>query len=324
MSFNYTLVGSPQDIEKFCLLLRDFNFEKIKLNHAIVQQIPNIKGNALILIAGRRNLGMANKVLENANKYLKQLPVIVVSALKDADLLLSSLKVNLVDFIVDCGNSINLKKNLLKALDLVPIKCHKKKILAIGAHPDDIEIGCGGALLRHKKLHHDISILTMSQGSYGGDKARRVQESEQAAKFLNATLWIHDLEDTKVPDANPTIEIIQKTIEIAKPDIIYTHSFNDNHQDHRAVHKATLVAAREIDKLYAYLAPSSNTNFNPRHFEVIENYVDEKVELIQFHASQSIEKARPYMTEDVIKSTATYWGRYTSYLKSEPFEVIKS
>ena len=52
-------------------------------------------------------------------------------------------------------------------------------ILAIGAHPDDIEFGCGGTLLKYAKSGGKISLLILTDGSYGGDPALRKKEQEE-------------------------------------------------------------------------------------------------------------------------------------------------
>ncbi len=325
METNYTLVGSQQDLEKVSLLLKqEETFYKLPFKQVSANAIANLEHTGIILIANRRTIGTACKTLEYIQQVNLKIPVVVVSELKDADLLYYSLKVNLVDFIIDCGSQLLLKENLLKARTILINSSNRKRVLAIGAHPDDIEIGCGGALLKHKKQKHDITILTLTQGSVGGNKTQRINESKSAADYLNARLLIHDLEDTKLSEGNPTIDVIQNAITIAKPDIIYTHSYNDNHQDHRATNQATLVAARNVAKVFAYLAPSTNVSFLPRHFEVVDHFIEEKQKLINFHVSQTTDKARPYLKPEVIESTAVYWGRFSNYLKSEPFEVIKS
>ena len=59
-------------------------------------------------------------------------------------------------------------------------------VLAFGAHPDDIELGCGGTLLKHQKAGHNVYLCVMSDGSEAGDPKVRIKEQEEAAKRLNA------------------------------------------------------------------------------------------------------------------------------------------
>jgi GlcNAc-PI de-N-acetylase len=80
----------------------------------------------------------------------------------------------------------------------------RQSVLAIGAHPDDVEIGAAGALAVHRGLGHEISILTLSRGARSGAEDTRAGESELAALALGATLYLEDLQDTRISEGDPT------------------------------------------------------------------------------------------------------------------------
>lgn len=199
----------------------------------------------------------------------------------------------------------------------------QQHVLAIGAHPDDVEIGCGGALMKHHKNGDRITLLTLSDGSVGGHSALRREESLAAANLLNAELFWGDLQDTQISCEKETIDIIEKVIQACQPDIIYTHSNFDGHQDHRNTHLATIAATREIKNIYCYQSPTTNIRFKPHKFESIAQHIDGKLALIQCHRTQTQEKKRPYLEDDLIISTAQYWGRFAGYDMVEPFEIIR-
>jgi len=106
----------------------------------------------------------------------------------------------------------------------------KERVLAIGAHPDDVEIGCGGILVNHQQQQDDICILTLSRGSCGGVSSDRAREAKQAAALLDATLILEDLEDTRIGEGPETIEPIGRVIREFSPSIIYTHSSSRSSQ----------------------------------------------------------------------------------------------
>ncbi|MFC3195537.1 PIG-L family deacetylase [Marinicella sediminis] len=195
-------------------------------------------------------------------------------------------------------------------------------VLAIGAHPDDVEIGCGGTLLRHDQEGDQVHVLTLSQGGQGGDTAQRNQESRRAALFMNASLMLGDLEDTRISEGPETIQVISRAINKFRPDVIYTHSPNDAHQDHRNVYQATLIAARGVPGLACYQSPSTNIHFRPSRFADISDYLELKQQLVQCFDSQT-SKCR-YLKPSLIAATAEYWGRFSGYGFIEPFEVIRS
>jgi len=93
----------------------------------------------------------------------------------------------------------------------------QKRVLAIGAHPDDVEIGCGGALSKHHADYDVLHILTLSRGAAGGDVNIRAVEANDAAALLNARLEMANLRDTYITDGAETISIIEAAIRELHP-----------------------------------------------------------------------------------------------------------
>jgi N-acetylglucosamine malate deacetylase 1 len=113
---------------------------------------------------------------------------------------------------------------------------HKKiDILAFGAHPDDVELGCGATLFKLAKQGYTTGIIDITEGELGsrGTVKERYKESAKAAKILKISLR----ENLKIPDGN--IELIRenkdKVIEIIRrttPSIVFVPYPNDRHPDH--------------------------------------------------------------------------------------------
>lgn len=195
-------------------------------------------------------------------------------------------------------------------------------VLAVGAHPDDVEIGCGGRLLQHAALGHRVVVLILSAGEAGGGRGKRRREAIDAVERLGGELVLAELVDTQVPQNGETIATISRVIKQYSPSVVYTHSIHDNHQDHRAVHQATLVAARGVPTVYCYQSPSSTVDFQPAYFANIGEQLENKLALIGCYASQTVKCA--YLAPDLIRSTARYWGRYAGNTLVEPFEIVRS
>lgn len=195
-------------------------------------------------------------------------------------------------------------------------------ILAIGAHPDDIEIGVGGTLTKHYERGDNVSILVLTRGARGGEGQTRISEAKKAAALIGADLFQGNLEDTRISMGTPTIDIIEAVIEEFTPDVVYTHSEHDRHQDHRNAMNASVVACRDVSKVYGYESPSVTIDFRPAKFVGIDSCLQSKMAMIQAHASQVA--IRDYLDEDLIRSTARFWGRHArkSQKYAEPFEVI--
>ncbi|HEV2138001.1 MAG TPA: PIG-L family deacetylase [Nitrososphaerales archaeon] len=198
------------------------------------------------------------------------------------------------------------------------------EILAIGAHPDDIELGCGGLLIKAVRNGHNVSIYTATRGGAGGDPKTRVKEAQKSARFIGAkALWLDNLPDTRLREGIDLISRIESRIDIVHPDIILTHHADDVHHDHRTMARATLEAARFESNILAYEIPLTR-DFEPRIFFDISDVADDKVELVNLFASQS---QKAYLRADAIKGLAGFralqsrFGEPVSFV--EAFDVAK-
>jgi LmbE family N-acetylglucosaminyl deacetylase/CheY-like chemotaxis protein len=195
-------------------------------------------------------------------------------------------------------------------------------VLAIGAHPDDVEIGAGGTLLAHRAAGHRLAILTMTGGrATDGQSGRPAEESAAAARILGADLYTEDLGDTVISEGDPTITAMSRVMERVEPTILYTHSIHDEEQDHRNTHRAALVAGRGVGRFYCFQSPSVTDEFGPSLFVGIDAQLPGKLAAVG--ALRSRTAARDHVRPDVITLTARHWGRYARARYAEAFEVVR-
>ena len=197
-------------------------------------------------------------------------------------------------------------------------------ILAIGAHPDDIELGCGGLLIKAARQGHDVFMYTLTRGAASGSPEQRTRELMQSARFIGAkALWIDNFEDTKLVQSSELINHIEFFINKADPDVIITHSLGDVHHDHKAVAASTIEAGRFIPNIMSYEIPLTK-DFKPQVYYDISDVVDDKVELIKIFWSQ---QSKLYLKANAIKGLAEYRALQsrlnTSINYVEAFEVLK-
>lgn len=198
------------------------------------------------------------------------------------------------------------------------------KILAIGAHPDDIELGCGGLLIKAARQGHEVHMYSLTRGAASGDPNQRTKELMQSAKFIGAkNLWIDNFDDSKLAVSNDLINHIEFFINKVDPELIITHSHGDVHHDHRAIALSTVEAGRFVSNILSYEIPLTK-NFSPQVFFDITDVVDDKVELIKIFWSQ---QSKLYLKANGIKGLAEYRA-LQSRLNStvdyvEAFEVLK-
>jgi LmbE family N-acetylglucosaminyl deacetylase len=197
-------------------------------------------------------------------------------------------------------------------------------ILAIGAHPDDIELGCGGLLLKAVKRGHNVFMYALTRGGASGDPEERTQELIESSEFIGArSLWVDNFEDTKLSLNSEIIDHIEYFIDKSSADVIYTHSCQDNHHDHRMLATATIEAARYVPNVLAYEMPLTR-EFKPQVYYDISDVIQEKIELINLFKSQ---KKKMFLQSHAIKGLAQYRALQSrlnpSITSVEAFEVIK-
>ncbi|MFQ5848668.1 MAG: PIG-L deacetylase family protein [Candidatus Methylomirabilales bacterium] len=160
------------------------------------------------------------------------------------------------------------------------------RILAIGSHPDDIEFGCGGTLIKYGLKGHEIYLLVMTDGAMGGDAVARRREQEEAGRVLGAReLFWGGYQDTEVFNDRDLIAKIEALLSRINPDLIFVHWGDDTHQDHRHLSTSVASASRYTRNVLLYEGPTS-ANFTPSVFVDIYAVFERKLQALKAHASQ--------------------------------------
>lgn len=259
-------------------------------------------------------LELAARLRETAPR----LPAVLVTAHATVEAAVGAVRTGAADFVLKPVLPADLLATAGRAMDAAALRC--ERVLAVGAHPDDVEIGVAATLLAHRARGDEVTVLTLSRGGTGGEEEVRVGEARRAAELLGATLLLADLTDTCIPEGNPTIALIEQAVAEYRPDVVYVHSRHDNHQDHRSVHAATMVAARRVGRVYGFRSPSATADYRPTRFVSADGLLDRKIEVIGAYASQA---GRDYLDEELIRAQARSWGASAASRYAEPLEVIR-
>ncbi len=200
------------------------------------------------------------------------------------------------------------------------------KILALGAHPDDIEFGCGATLMRFARNGHEVNLYIATNGELGGDPIIRAREQEAAADYMGVRhIFWGGYPDCRLPDMAELVAGVESVIHDVRPDYIFVHNSEDTHQDHRFLASATLSATRYIPNYLFYEGPTS-VNFHPNVYVDITGYLDAKLELLKKHASQ-VSKVNVNMPEisilDIAASTARFRGIQGRMKTAESFSSLR-
>lgn len=206
----------------------------------------------------------------------------------------------------------------------------KKKILAIGAHYDDVELGCGGSLLMWKDQGHDITVFTVSQSGYRDTRGNIIRSDEtaraegiKAAKYMEAELIEGNFPTFELEFAEPLNCKLMDVLHSVQPDTVLTHWSGDVHHDHRAVALASLHCCRHIPRLLTYCSNyyESDWRFDPRFIVDISDMFEKKIELIKIYRSEKSRTGELWI--DYVRSKSRLIGLKAGVQYAEGFEVVK-
>jgi LmbE family N-acetylglucosaminyl deacetylase len=191
-------------------------------------------------------------------------------------------------------------------------------VLAIGAHPDDIEFGCYATLAKMRNVH-SIHFIVFSAGEISGDRETRIKEAKASAEMIDAKLEILRYPDGNIPLSSSVVKQLTSKIEDINPEVVFTPCANDSHQDHRAVSKITVSASRSVGKVLFYELPQTYADFAPNLFVDVTQYFSLKEKALQCFKTQA---NKSYLDLEEIKGLARYRA-YQCYRRNCLFEAFR-
>ncbi len=232
----------------------------------------------------------------------------------------------------------------------------KVDILAIGVHPDDVELSCSGTLLRHLAQGKTVGLLDLTRGELGtrGTAEIRDREAAEAARLMGAAFRINlEMGDGLFQYTPENLKKIITVIRSCQPEIVLCNALNDRHPDHGrsakleadACYYSGLVKIETRDEagnlqdrwrpraVYHYI---QDYNLKPDFVVDITAYIDRKMELIQAFGSQFYKpEAKEYSQElespisgknfmDFIRAKGASYGRESGFDFAEGFNVART
>ena len=199
-----------------------------------------------------------------------------------------------------------------------------RNILAFGAHPDDIELGCAGALLKHVAAGNNVYLCVLSEGQEAGDPLVRKKEQEEAFRRLGAKglIW-GGWHDTKFVVSKESIDFIESVVAKCAPYEIYVNYSNDSHQDHRVLAQCVISATR-YNKRVLFYEDYTSYNFQPDIFVDIKEVLESKINVIKAFESQ-VGRNFPSGQKmlDGVKAMANFRGFQARIHYAEGFKAVR-
>jgi LmbE family N-acetylglucosaminyl deacetylase len=198
-----------------------------------------------------------------------------------------------------------------------------KRVLFIGAHPDDIELGAG-ALIHHIVPFCDVMCLTLSDNQRNPSLRQVVEELQASMQVLGVTkerVLVEKFATRDFPDARQEIlEYLLKIRREFKPDIVFVHSKADIHQDHNVATEEALRAFRGTSVLGFDVVRSSYGFFPHFLVEVSPEDVEKKIEALARYQTYT---DKYYFDASLLKATMIRNGALAERLFAEGFDILR-
>ena len=193
----------------------------------------------------------------------------------------------------------------------------------IGAHPDDIELGCG-ALISDIVDQTNVVCVTLSDNQKNPELISLVEEHNQAMSILGVkpeNAILHDFTTRRFQAARQ--EILEVMIGLKKkyhPEVVFVHTSQDIHQDHKTITEEALRAFRGTTVLGFDVLRSSYGFFPNFLVEVSEEGVQKKIEALKAYKTYA---KKYYFDEQIIHATAIRHGALAERPFAEGFDILR-
>jgi len=224
-----------------------------------------------------------------------------------------------------------------------------KRVLVVSPHCDDETIGMGGTIARHAAEGDEVFVYVVTGHGTGRPypmfQEKNVKCVRAEAAQACEKLGVKELIFTDIPAAGVSIQepwhmnkIIGDTIASVRPEILYVPFLNDLHKDHREIFHSLSITwrssskmGREIKAIYCYEVQSEThwnfpyveSGFLPNHWVDITDYLDQKIEALQFYKSQ-VRKQPDARSIEAVRSLAVWRGSLQGMHAAESFVTVRT
>jgi len=203
-------------------------------------------------------------------------------------------------------------------------------ILAIGAHYDDVELGCSGTLINHIKKGDNVTILVVTNSAYTAPDGTLIraediarEEGRKAAEVIGAELICLEQKTFGIEVGDRLTVEVSNVIKKLEIDTVYGHWSGDIHRDHQDTAKITLMATRHLPRVLMYRSNyyDSCAVFRGNFYSDITDVIDQKIEAIKAHRSE-LERVR-WQWIEFFENQNRNDGLKIGVRYAETFEVVR-
>ncbi|OLD54552.1 hypothetical protein AUI46_08150 [archaeon 13_1_40CM_2_52_13] len=201
-----------------------------------------------------------------------------------------------------------------------------KRVLALGAHPDDVELGCGGTLVLASRVRVEVNAVVLSDCEDEAPKdAKQLRADEfiRACEVTSARPHVFSIPNREFPEHRMQVmEILEELQAELRPDLVFFPFLDDPHQDHSTLGNAAVRTFRSNETLLQYeILRYGSHSFTPSLFIDITTALNQKLDALQCYESQFAHRA--YFDIESFRSLARTRGAQSGVPYAEGFVLYK-
>ncbi len=190
-------------------------------------------------------------------------------------------------------------------------------VVAVGARPGDLEMGCGGILSKHRSEGHRIAVVNLAGG--GDPHSGLAGSARSAADLLDASILNMGDESDRIRDLAGATAALKEVLETSRPGMLYSPTASSDRPSSVQIYELALSLGRAVPNILAYQDPGATEDFRPRLFVDLAPQITKKIELVALYDKLGFRN----VSTELAKATALYWGRYARSTEVEPLEIIR-
>jgi len=245
------------------------------------------------------------------------LPVLAVTGYTGAHYQEQAFRAGATDLLTKPVEKVDFLRKVAELTGTLHVE-ERSTVLAIGGVIGDVEMGCGGTLLKHRLAGAEVVIVPLCRDELDATGAG-IKGAKSAAERLGAKLI---LDEVALDDTQRRVAVLERIVRDLRPKVVYIPAMDDAHPSRREAFRMGKGAAAPVPALYGYQTATTGMAFHPTHFEDIGDVIMEKMEALT--AFEEAGHRRPDFAPRMAQAYARYWGRLQRFTEVEPFEIIRT
>lgn len=192
----------------------------------------------------------------------------------------------------------------------------QRVILAVGGLVGDVEMGCGGTLLKERERGAAVVILPMCRDELDTD-GRGLQGAVNAAAVLGARIVV---DEAALDDTKRRVSLLEEVVQETRPTAVFIPALDEAHPSRRQAFRIGKMLVGKVPTVLSYQTATTGMEFRPTRFEDVAEQMMQKMEALTEY--QAAGASRMDLAPRLAQAFARYWGRFERFGEVEAFEVL--